>query len=77
MQHKMTITVGQEVFEGLQRAVGNGDVSRFIEDVLRPHVLDQGLDEGYAAMAADAEREEEARQWCAGLADDLAADEAG
>ena len=39
-------------------------MSQFIEDLLRPHVLDTCLDDGYRAMAADAARELEAHEWC-------------
>ena len=42
------------------------------EDLLRPHVLDTALDDGYRAMAADQEREAEALQWGNALAADLA-----
>ena len=47
----MTITLDEEVYEGLWRRVGARKMSQFIEDLLRPHVLDQALDEGYKAMA--------------------------
>jgi hypothetical protein len=47
-------------------------MSQFIEDLLRPHVLDTTLDEGYQAMAADQERETEAKAWCNSLATDMA-----
>ena len=46
-------------------------MSQFIEDLLRPHVLDTALDEGYRAMAADAEREAEAQAWGNALAKDM------
>lgn len=44
----------------------------FIEDLLRPHVMDSTLDEGYRAMAADQKREDEAMEWCNALAGDMA-----
>jgi hypothetical protein len=47
-------------------------MSQFIEDLLRPHVTDTALDKGYQAMAADTAREDEAQQWCNGLAGDMA-----
>jgi mRNA-degrading endonuclease toxin of MazEF toxin-antitoxin module len=43
-------------------------MSQFIEDLLRPHVLDTALDSGYQAMAADLEREADALEWCNALA---------
>ena len=52
------------------------DVSRFIEDLLRPYVLPDArglsLEDGYRAMAADAVREREARAWGEGIAGDMA-----
>lgn len=71
MHRKMTITLDESVYQGLCRRVGRRRMSQFIEDLLRPHVLDTALDEGYRAMAADREREEEARQWCEALGRDL------
>ena len=71
MHRKMTITLDEEVYEGLYRMVGRRKMSQFIEDLLRPHVLDTSLDEGYRAMAADQEREAEAIEWCNALAKDM------
>ncbi|MDR1162319.1 MAG: addiction module antitoxin [Candidatus Accumulibacter sp.] len=71
MQRKMTITLDEAVYEGLYRIVGKRQVSRFIENLLRPHVTDTSLDEGYRAMAADKQREIEAMAWCNALAGDV------
>ena len=46
-------------------------MSQFIENLLRPHVLDTALDEAYRAMAADTARETEAGEWVNALAKDL------
>lgn len=67
MHKRMTITLDEEVYEGLYRRVGRRRMSQFIEDLLRPHVLDSALDEGYEAMAADKAREDEAQVWCQAL----------
>ncbi len=72
MHQKMTITVDEEVYDGLYRTVGKRHISQFIEDLVRPHVLNTSLDEGYKAMAADKAREAEAQEWCNGLAGDMA-----
>ncbi len=72
MHKKMTITLDEAVYEGLYRTVGKRKMSQFIEDLLRPHVLDTNLDAGYQAMAADQQREDEAMEWCNGLAGDMA-----
>lgn len=71
MHRKMTITLDEDVYEGLYRLVGPHKMSQFIEDLLRPHVVDTSLDEGYRAMAADERREIEATQWCNALAQDM------
>ena len=53
MHKRMTITLDEAVYEGLYRRVGKRRMSQFIEDLLRPHVLDTSLDDGYRAMATD------------------------
>ena len=68
----MTITLDEAVYEGLYRTIGKRRMSQFIEDLLRPHVMDTALDEGYRAMAADSAREAEAAAWCNALAGDMA-----
>lgn len=72
MHRKMTITLDEVVYEGLYRTVGRRRISQFIEDLVRPHVVDTSLEEGYRAMAADKAREDEAIEWCNALAKDLA-----
>lgn len=72
MHRKMTITLDEVVYEGLYRTVGKRRMSQFIEDLVRPHVVDTTLDDGYRAMAADAAREAEAQEWCNALAGDMA-----
>ncbi len=72
MHRRMTITLDEEVYEGLYRTVGKRRMSQFIEDLLRPHVVDTSLDDGYRAMAADTARESEAMEWCNALAGDMA-----
>ena len=66
----MTITLDEDVYDGLYRTVGKRQISQFVSDVLRPHVSDQALDSGYRDMAADADREGEAREWLKALAND-------
>ncbi len=72
MHKKMTITLDEAVYEGLYRRVGRRKMSQFIEDLLRPHVMDTALDDGYRAMATDTQREAEALEWCNALAGDMA-----
>jgi predicted CopG family antitoxin len=68
----MTITLDEAVYDGLYRTIGKRRMSQFIEDLLRPHVMDTALDDGYRAMAADKEREVEALEWCNAIAEDMA-----
>ena len=72
MHKKMTISLDEAVYDGLYRTIGKRQISQFIEDLLRPHVMDSALDENYRAMAADKEREAEAVEWCNALAGDMA-----
>lgn len=72
MHKRMTITLDEEVYEGLYRTVGKRRMSQFIEDLLRPHVVDTSLDDGYRAMATDNVREAEAMEWCNAVAGDMA-----
>ncbi len=71
MHKRMTITLDEVVYDGLYRTIGKRRMSQFIEDLLRPHVLDTALDEGYRAMAADADREVQAQEWGNALAKDM------
>jgi hypothetical protein len=63
MQKKLTISVDEEVYEGLHRTIGRRKISKFIEGMVRPHVVRPDLESAYAAMALDQEREEEAGAW--------------
>lgn len=72
MHKRMTITLDEAVYEGLYRTVGKRRMSQFIEDLLRPLVVDTSLDDGYRAMAADKARESGAMEWCNALAEDMA-----
>jgi predicted CopG family antitoxin len=70
MHKRMTITLDEDVYEGLNRMVGKRRMSQFISDVLRPHVSEQSLEAGYRAMADDLEREQDAREWIEALSGD-------
>lgn len=68
---KLTITIDDDVYAGLHSQVGPGRISRFVNDLVRPLVSDQGLEEQYRQMAADGMREAEADEWCEALIGDL------
>ena len=63
MQKKLTITIDEEVYKGLHNAIGKRRISRFIEELVRPHVSPQSLEDAYAEMARDEDREAEALEW--------------
>ncbi|MSO98537.1 MAG: addiction module antitoxin [Rhodospirillaceae bacterium] len=65
---KLTITVSAEVYRGLKRKVGPGNISRFLDRLARPYVVDNALEASYREMAADGLREAEAVEWAEGLA---------
>lgn len=54
MQRKLTITVSDEVYRGLHHPIGRGEISRFIESLVRPHVVtDRDLEDEYRAELAE------------------------
>ena len=66
MPRKLTITLDDQVYDGLYATAGRGHISRFVETVMRPHVLKpdgQMLEEGYRRLAADEAQEAEAMEW--------------
>lgn len=63
MQKKLTITIDEEVYQGLHNTIGRRRISRFIEELVRPHVTSQSLETAYAEMAQDEDREAEALEW--------------
>ena len=71
MAKKLTITVSEDVYAGLHRVVGRGRISRFLDNLARPHVVNPDIEEAYRKMAADEERESEALEWSEGLIRDV------
>ena len=63
MQKKLTVTIDEEVYEGLREVIGPRKISRFIEDLVRPHVTKKDIYAAYKEMAADEVRESEALEW--------------
>lgn len=60
MQKKLTITVEEQVYEGLHNVIGRRNISQFINSLVRPHVLKPDLEAAYSRMAADESREAQA-----------------
>ena len=63
MQKKLTLTVDVEVYEGLRKIIGPRKISKFIEDLVRPHVVRPNLEAAYAKMSRDKKREDDAMEW--------------
>lgn len=63
MQKKLTITIDEEVYVGLHKNIGPRKISRFIQEMVRPHVVRPNLESAYAEMAKDEKREKDADEW--------------
>ena len=72
MQKKLTITIDEDVYEGLHKVIGRRHISQFIEDLVRPHVIGPDLEAAYQAMAEDEAREAEALEWIEATIGDMA-----
>ena len=55
--------IDKQVYEGLHTVIGRRRISRFIDDLVRPYVIDQELEAAYKQMAQDEAREAEALEW--------------
>ena len=53
MQKKLTITIDEEVYEGLHKRIGPRKISKFVEDLVRPHVVHPNFESAYRDMAED------------------------
>ena len=67
MQRKLTITVDEEVYQGLHTVIGRRKISRFLNDLAKPHVANTDLAAEYRAMAANLQRERDALEWAEAL----------
>lgn len=63
MHKKLTITLDEQVYEGLHKIIGRRNISQFIESLVRPHVIGTDLESAYRQMAEDEAREAEASTW--------------
>lgn len=70
MMKKLTISISEEVYEGLYAKIGKGSISRFLDQLARPHVVEQEIEEGYKAMSQDETREQQAQDWTTGLSNE-------
>ena len=72
MQKKLTITINEEVYEGLHSVIGKRKISQFIEKLVKPYVVGKDLEASYKKMAKDESREKEATEWIEAMIGDIA-----
>ena len=63
MQKKLTISLNELVYDELCRVIGRGNISKFIENLVKPQLKGNDLDAAYKEMAADSVREKDALEW--------------
>jgi predicted CopG family antitoxin len=67
MQKKLTITIDEIVYHKLHSVIGERKVSKFIESLVRPFVIENELASAYQNMAKDSALEQEAYEWIEGV----------
>lgn len=73
MSRELVITLDEAVYQRLHERAGRDGMSRFIEDILRPHLLTpEDVEAGYRDLASDPERERAAAEWADALVGDAA-----
>ena len=71
MQRKLTLTIDEEVYNGLRAVIGPRKISRFIQELVRPHVVKNDIYAAYKEMSDDQVRESEALEWAEGTFGDV------
>ena len=71
MQRKLTLTIDEEVYNGLRTVIGPRKISHFIQELVRPHVVKSDIYAAYKEMAADQVRESDALEWGEGTFGDI------
>ena len=66
MQKKLTISIDEKVYEGLHDVIGPRKIRKFVEELVRPHVVRPQLDSEYEMMAKYKVREAKALEWAEG-----------
>ena len=70
MHKKLTVSIDEEVYNGLYEVIGKRRISQFLENLARPYVIHTDLLIAYQEMAANEAREQEASIWSEGLIGD-------
>jgi hypothetical protein len=64
MRRKLTIAMSGEVYRAMQARVGPREISRFIEDLVRPQVVaERSLEQEYLEAANDLSAERDTDEW--------------
>jgi predicted CopG family antitoxin len=67
MQKKLTITIDENIYHNLHTKIGRGKISKFIENLVKPYVKQNNLNQSYLKMSKNKKREEEALEWIEGV----------
>ena len=70
MSREVTITLSEEVYQGLQTVAGDRTLSEFIEELARPVLAQVSLEAEYREMSLDLDRERQAEEWSEALIGD-------
>ena len=57
MQKKLTISIAENVYNDLYAVIGKRKISKFIENLIKPHIVGDNLSLAYQEMAQDAQRD--------------------
>ncbi|MCH7612252.1 MAG: hypothetical protein IIB95_02215 [Candidatus Marinimicrobia bacterium] len=71
MQKKLTISIDEQVYNALYHVVGKRKISRFIENLVKPKVINEELELAYQQMSEDSSREEDALEWTEGTIEEF------
>ncbi len=71
MQKKLTITLDETVYRSLHLVIGERKISKFIERLVKPYVLNLELEQEYKNIAGDEHEEREAYEWIEGCIGDV------
>ena len=75
MSKRVNLYIQDEVlWENFTNLVGRGNISKWIENMIKPLVDKSNLANSYKDMAKDKEREEEANDWVNGTFADVGHD---
>ena len=62
----------KKCMKGFTEPLVHGKISRFVQELVRPHVVRPNLESAYADMARDKKREKEALEWAEATFKDVA-----